>query len=274
MLPAVAGWQLQNRFVGDWLLWGGPRAGWRDAPSAWALRYASGDAAQPLAPGHGVERIEALGRDAVLIGNAGADLHFSAVRLARGAAQLAGRHAQLGAAQGESRTHGFFYRAQADDEGLLGLPTLRAGDGRRGGVYAHAQGAASVLFLRNRRLQFTALGALDAGDDRAQRDDACKASCVDWYGNARPVFLGERVFALMGYELVEGRIEADAWRWAKPTSCRPSGCSSAGASASRRCRRGAKGATRRSVDIDSESIGVDAVAFGLRGDGRFAREAA
>ncbi|MFO1219976.1 MAG: beta-propeller domain-containing protein [Burkholderiaceae bacterium] len=213
VLPAVAGWQLQNRFVGDWLLWGGPRAGWRDAPSAWALRYASGDAAQPLAPGHGVERIEALGRDAVLIGNAGADLHFSAVRLARGAAQLAGRHAQLGAAQGESRTHGFFYRAQADDEGLLGLPTLRAGDGRRGGVYAHAQGAASVLFLRNRRLQFTALGALDAGDDRAQRDDACKASCVDWYGNARPVFLGERVFALMGYELVEGRIEADAWRW-------------------------------------------------------------
>jgi hypothetical protein len=33
---------------------------------------------------------------------------------------------------------------------------------------------------------------------------------VDWYGNARPIFLGERVFALLGYELVEGRIEAAA----------------------------------------------------------------
>jgi hypothetical protein len=31
------------------------------------------------------------------------------------------------------------------------------------------------------------------------------ASCVDWYGNARPIFLGDRIFALMGYELVEGR---------------------------------------------------------------------
>jgi hypothetical protein len=29
---------------------------------------------------------------------------------------------------------------------------------------------------------------------------------VDWYGNARPLFLGERIFALMGYELVEGRL--------------------------------------------------------------------
>ena len=34
----------------------------------------------------------------------------------------------------------------------------------------------------------------------------CIASCVDWYGNARPIFLGGRVFALMGYELVEGAL--------------------------------------------------------------------
>ena len=36
-------------------------------------------------------------------------------------------------------------------------------------------------------------------------DDGCRASCVDWYGNARPIFLRGRIFALMGYELVEGR---------------------------------------------------------------------
>ena len=29
---------------------------------------------------------------------------------------------------------------------------------------------------------------------------------MDWYGNARPVFLNNRVFALMGYEIVEGRV--------------------------------------------------------------------
>jgi len=30
---------------------------------------------------------------------------------------------------------------------------------------------------------------------------------MDWYGNARPLFVGERIFALLGYELVEGRLE-------------------------------------------------------------------
>jgi hypothetical protein len=34
-------------------------------------------------------------------------------------------------------------------------------------------------------------------------DDECRASCVDWYGNARPLFLRGHVFALLGYELVE-----------------------------------------------------------------------
>jgi hypothetical protein len=30
---------------------------------------------------------------------------------------------------------------------------------------------------------------------------------VDWYGNARPIFYRGRVFALLGYELIEGRID-------------------------------------------------------------------
>jgi hypothetical protein len=213
-LPAVQGWQVQNRYVGDWLLWGGAASAGRDgAPAAWALRYAQAGEPRALAPGHGVERIEALGRDAVLVGNAGADLHFSAVRLGRGDPQLAGRHVQIGAAQGETRTHGFFYRATHEDEGLLGLPVQRSGSGRRGGVHAGGQGAASVVYLRNRALQFTALGSLDAHADRGPVDDGCKASCVDWYGNARPIFLGERIFALLGYELVEGQLEWQGWRW-------------------------------------------------------------
>jgi hypothetical protein len=39
-------------------------------------------------------------------------------------------------------------------------------------------------------------------------NDGCVASCVDWYGNSRPIFLRGRVFALMGYEIVEGRVDA------------------------------------------------------------------
>ena len=29
---------------------------------------------------------------------------------------------------------------------------------------------------------------------------------MDWYGNSRPLFLRGRVLALMGYEIVEGRL--------------------------------------------------------------------
>lgn len=211
-LPGAAGGALHNRFVGDWLVWGGTAGGGfgADGASAWALRYAAAGDAAALSPGHSVERIESLGRDALLVGARGGDLHFSALRLARGDARLAGSHVQRGVAQGETRTHGFFYRAQSDDEGVLGLPVLQ--DGARRGAYRGAQGAASVTFLRNRGLRFSALGELSARQGDV-RDDACKASCVDWYGNARPIFLGDRVLALLGYEIVEGRVDGAGWRY-------------------------------------------------------------
>ena len=62
-----------------------------------------------------------------------------------------------------------------------------------------------MLFLRNRDLHLNRAGALRSRGGSTM-DDACKASCVDWYGNARPIFIGKRVFALLGYELVEGQL--------------------------------------------------------------------
>jgi hypothetical protein len=217
-LPSMQAGPLQNRFVGDWLLWGGmpaPRAAASSAfpgqgeagagTAAWALRFAANAAPQPLAPGHAVERIEAMGDHAVLVGNAGSDLHFSAVRLGRGRAALAGRHVEGGARQGETRTHGFFFRPTGAEEGLLGLPVLQPHAGGRAAVYGGAQGSAAVVYLRQRDLSFAALGSLQARPGVAA-DDGCKASCIDWYGNARPIFLGDRVFALLGYEIVEGAL--------------------------------------------------------------------
>lgn len=186
-----------NRFVGDWLLVGGaPSWDARDKPgSAYAIRYAGDAGFQRLQPGHGVERIEAMGGDAILVGGRGADLHFTSLRLGERAA-IADVYIQANAAQGESRSHGFFYRPVGDDDGYVGLPVL----GREAG----GKETASILFLRNRALALSRAGALDArGVGRP--DDGCRASCVDWYGNARPIFVGDRVFALMGYELVEGR---------------------------------------------------------------------
>jgi hypothetical protein len=195
-LPALQGRAQQNRFVADWLLVGAPGgAGER----ALAVRYASRDDAKRLTLPHGVERIEAMGRDAVLVGNAGRDLHFSSLRLSGAAAEVADTHVQVDAAQGETRTHGFFYRPTGR---LIGLPVVGA---RRTGWTAHRGESASVLFLRSRALGLRAVGELAATAGPTQ-PDKCQASCVDWYGNARPIFLGERVIALLGYELVEGRL--------------------------------------------------------------------
>ena len=207
--PDAAG--LQNRFVGDWLLWGA-------GDSAWALRYGQPGDAVALEPQHAVERIEAMGENALLVGNSGADLHFSAVRLpaarsrhesrmqAGMEARIEGHHAQVGSRQGETRSHGFFYRATGSDEGLLGLPVVSSESTRHTAYPARAEPSAAVVVLRQRGLSFTALGDLSA-QAGPRVDDGCKASCTDWYGNARPIFLGDRVIALMGYELVEGRLQ-------------------------------------------------------------------
>lgn len=204
-LPALQGHALQNRFVGDWLLVGAPGGA---GDKALALRYATRDETQRLSLPHGVERIEALGRDAVLVGNAGRDLHFTSVRLSGAAAEVADTHVQPNAAQGETRTHGFFFRPTGRDEGLIGLPVVGA---RRVGMAAYRGESAAVLFLRSRALGLQPVGELAARGGPMQPDQ-CQASCVDWYGNARPIFLGERVIALLGYELVEGRVvRATPW---------------------------------------------------------------
>lgn len=209
-LPKPAGHALQNRYVGAHLLYGAG-AGWHRAPrtltsQAYAVRYASADLPQTVPLAHGVDRIEALGRDAVLVGSDGRDLHFTSVKL--DAAPVAtDRYTRRDAAQGETRSHGFFYRAENADGGLIGLPIVGTG---QSAARQLRQNSAAVLYLRNQSLRLTELGALDADPDAARVRDNCRASCVDWYGNARPLFIRDRVFALMGYEIVEGRVNGTA----------------------------------------------------------------
>jgi len=220
-LPGGAGYGLQNRYVGQYLLYGTPRQfGQRKADSAWprqglyAMRWNDASPAQSLALPHGVERIEALGNDAVVVGAAGSDLHFSSVKLGS-QASIAGTYVRANAAQGESRSHGFFYKPQSAGAGVIGLPILGADE--RPNL---RQPAASVLYLRNSELQLKELGALAAQPARVD-NDGCRVSCVDWYGNARPLFLQGRVFALLGYELVEGQLTQNGIRELRRISYAP-----------------------------------------------------
>jgi hypothetical protein len=210
--PPTNAYAFQNRFVGDYLLYG-MGSGWGSAAeesdgSVFAHPFASGrSGAQKISLPHGTDRIEALGQDAVVIGSDGRNLHFTAVELSARPG-VAGAYVQRNASQGELRSHGFFYKPDGRDSGTLGLPIRSAGES---GASHLVNGSAEVLFLDVERMNFRELGAL-ASDPRAEMDDRCVVSCVDWYGNARPIFYKGRVFALLGYELVEGRIGARSIR--------------------------------------------------------------
>jgi hypothetical protein len=155
-----------------------------------------------LALPHGVDRIEALGDDAVAIGTDGRDLLFSSVRLTAVEPALVHSLRRADAAQGETRSHGFFYKPEADGTGWVGLPVRSGG---QGGYRQLWDEPAGMLYLHNDRLRLTEVGDLPALRG-VGRNDGCRASCMDWYGNARPIFLGGRTFALLGYELVEGKV--------------------------------------------------------------------
>jgi hypothetical protein len=204
MLPTPGGWMLQNRFAGSYLLYG-TGSTWYADPSAekkiYALRFASAGEVQQIDLGHGVDRIEVMGDGAVAIGSDGSDLKFSALALGS-KAELRGTYALRGAVQGETRSHGFFYKAASSGGGILGLPIRKQGKSFQQ-LFTES---AEVLFLSvDGDKKFTELGSL-ASKATSQAGDGCVASCVDWYGNSRPIFLGNRILALMGYEVVEGAV--------------------------------------------------------------------
>ena len=172
---------------------------------------------------HGVDRIEAMGDDAVVIGADQRNLTFQAIELTQGwRPQLGDRYQLESAAQGETRSHAFFFKPEANDNGegtpgVLGLPVTRAS---RPGYRQLVEGSAAITFLSRENRRFLPLGELFSGDLRSANDN-CRASCVDWYGNARPIFLRGRTFALMGYELVEGEVGPRQIREIRRTNFRP-----------------------------------------------------
>lgn len=203
-VPNIEGYTIQNRFVGDFVLYGAGN-GWGrqknvDGANLYAVNWKEGGT-RSLNLSHSVDRIEQIGSNAVVVGTNGQDLYFSPIELIR-MPVVWPSFVRKNASQGELRSHGFFYKPDGKDSGLLGLPIAR--EGRPG--YKHLmENSAAVLFIRNNDMNLSQIGELEAKNTSTA--DNCKASCVDWYGNARPIFLRGRVFALLGYEIVEGRLD-------------------------------------------------------------------
>jgi hypothetical protein len=210
-------WRMVNRFTADHALFtvsaSGTGADGDGLTLLTAVPLAGGATTELLLSGR-VERIEPVGNDALIISRGANSLLFRTLNLAADV-----RHRQFyqpsithtyeleGAQGAETRSHAFFYQPDVGspegERGIMGLPVIRE---REEGAELFDQ-AADMAFLRRRGDRVVPVGEL-LSDPAGQRDDGCQVSCVDWYGDARPIFVAGRVFALLGYELVEG-VEVD-----------------------------------------------------------------
>lgn len=212
-LPMIEGGQLENRFVGNWLIYGG-RTGWSSDPRAQNETHSSlftVPLGQPkrtkqLTIPHNAIRIERAGNDAVVTGYASNDgLSISYVALGLdphigGSTMLPNRF------ESEGRSHAFNAWVKGDGSGIMGIPTtLRLDRSGRGWSDSNNSDLSFIRINSNKKL--ASAGELRIGDRRANPTYQCKVSCVDWYGNARPIYTGGRIFALMGTDLVEGAMQ-------------------------------------------------------------------
>ena len=223
-MPQVSG-SIENRFTDAYLVYGGregysgypPEEGLRDPSRVYAVPIDRPRNAHQLHVRHNLMRVERAGDNIVLTGyesNAGLDL--SVVDL-RAAPRVAATTRLEGRYESEGRSHAFNSLVDQDGSGLMGLPTVE----RRwdSGRWWWRSRASDVSYLSvDSSGQLTSLGALETSrkgnwneewrveDDSPANGYSCEVSCIDWYGNSRPIFTDGRVFGLTGTELVEGRL--------------------------------------------------------------------
>ena len=221
VLPAIdGGWGARNRFVGDHLLYSAVVHNSRSADDHVTPSEEGRITVVPLngdpitrftLPGE-IGRIEAMG-PAALVVSSGDDVLFTTIDLQTPRPTISDQYVMLGSEETESRSHAFYYQpdlaSQDGARGVLGLPVTRYLPDAGPTARRTERTVETIAYLRRDGTgRLRDLGSLDAEAGRGRVDDGCVASCIDWYGDARPIFLGGRVFALLGYELVEGRERA------------------------------------------------------------------
>lgn len=242
-LPRTSSYSVASRFTDRHLVYGG-LSGYRRYPNladfadytadyrrrlmerlrprpAYVVPIGRPEAYRAITIGHTVIRAERVADDILLTGyRDGRGLTLSLIGLdgrprVVSTAFLAGRY------ESEGRSHAFNSRIDADGSGLMGLPTVRqVADSDRDYWRSRASDLSFLALDARRRLR--PIGELERrfdyvddydGVTHEQDEDGvpgyrCEVSCVDWYGNSRPIFTDGRIFGLSGTELIEGRIEA------------------------------------------------------------------
>ncbi len=210
--PAPGGMDYENRFTDDYVVYGGRESWSTGAPDAdepakqasiVALPVKRPKEASLMTAPHSINRLERVGDDIVAAGyRDAAGLSVSMLDL-NGAPRVADTLVLADRYESEGRSHAFNARLGADGDGLMGIPTVRRPeDSNRYWWWSEASDVSFMAF--DRRGKLAEAGELTGAKDNAHASYKCEVSCIDWYGNARPIFIGSRIFALTGTEIVEG----------------------------------------------------------------------
>jgi hypothetical protein len=218
-LPGVGSHYIANRFTDRYLVYGSLgsyRRGLSEnaRPPVYAVPVGSPKDVRGLNVGHTVIRAEQAGNDIVLTGYRDSDgLMITLIDLDR--QPRIGSWVKLDQRfESEGRSHAFNSLIEADGSGVMGLPTISSENmSSRSSWRSSASDLSFLTVDRGGRLRRIGelerrvdYGSVDEDDEDGIPGYSCEVSCIDWYGNSRPIFTDGRVFALTGTELIEGRI--------------------------------------------------------------------
>lgn len=209
-----------TRFLEHYVVYGGRTSSYANVPDDGETRTARVVAlsldglnrATVLQTNHDAMRVDRVGDNAIVTGY-GSDrgLSISMVRLTHGAPAVADTTLLEGRYESEGRSHAFNSLVDEDNAGLMGVPTVtRTRQAGRWWDYSRASDVSFLAVDANARLK--ALGPLRAAANARDPRYQCQVSCIDWYGNSRPIFTDGRVFALSETEIIEGTVEGGAIR--------------------------------------------------------------
>ena len=213
-MPSLEGSSAENMFTADYLIFG-DRKGWGIKPPhenakqiqhyAVAVPVKNPHAVVKLPLPHNVIRLESIGDNVVITGyKDDKGLSLSSLDL-RAAPRIADTVTFAGRYESEGRSHAFNSDVNADGSGIFGIPTVKR-EKTKYRWYSYSDTSDLSFMTFNTNLRMTDAGQLKASDDPVDPDYDCEVSCIDWYGNTRPIFIGGRTFALSATELIEGRL--------------------------------------------------------------------
>lgn len=221
-LPSVGGRSIAARYSENYLTYGAGEGWWRgwydrDEDAAPAPRslvtvpLRHPDRLQRHNMQHSIERVELLGDNIITFGAADDRMMGVSTLDLQRAPQVAATLRIAGARESEGRSHAFNALVRDDGSAILGLPTMLGERGKNNYGYRRTEDRLQFL-TADRNLKLGLAGTV-AGDQLPENAGyKCEVSCVDWYGNTRPIFYRDRLFALMGREFVEGQLAGDQMR--------------------------------------------------------------